>query len=69
SWSPPPRDCLKLNVDAHLSDDSHWGLGMVLRREDGRCVREATKIHKGSDDVCMAEVMGLSEALQIVQNL
>ncbi|MCI79289.1 hypothetical protein A2U01_0100560, partial [Trifolium medium] len=41
---------------------------MVLRREDGRCVGAATKIHKGSDDVCMAEVMGFSEALQIVQN-
>jgi hypothetical protein len=21
SWSPPPRACLKLNVDAHLLDD------------------------------------------------
>ncbi|MCI11961.1 hypothetical protein A2U01_0033064, partial [Trifolium medium] len=26
SWSPPPRNCLKLNVDAHLHDDGHWGL-------------------------------------------
>ncbi|MCH99929.1 putative ribonuclease H protein, partial [Trifolium medium] len=25
SWSPLPRNFLKLNVDAHLTDDGHWG--------------------------------------------
>ncbi|GAU51479.1 hypothetical protein TSUD_413680 [Trifolium subterraneum] len=24
-WSPPPLNCLKLNVDAHLNDDGRWG--------------------------------------------
>jgi hypothetical protein len=25
SWSPPPRACLKLNMDAHLLDDGQRG--------------------------------------------
>ncbi|MCI28361.1 hypothetical protein A2U01_0049561 [Trifolium medium] len=28
SWSPPPMSFLKLNVDAHLSDDGRWGFGL-----------------------------------------
>ncbi|PNX84141.1 hypothetical protein L195_g040194, partial [Trifolium pratense] len=31
SWSPPLRDILKINVDAHLSSDGHWSTGLVLR--------------------------------------
>ncbi|MCI12438.1 hypothetical protein A2U01_0033543, partial [Trifolium medium] len=42
SWNPPPRNFQKLNVDAHLCDDGHWGFGFVLRREDGRCVGAVT---------------------------
>ncbi|MCI52749.1 hypothetical protein A2U01_0073995, partial [Trifolium medium] len=38
SWNPPPSNFLKLNVDAHLSDDGRWGFGMILRRDDGRCI-------------------------------
>ncbi|MCI00112.1 hypothetical protein A2U01_0021128, partial [Trifolium medium] len=69
SWSPPPRSFLKLNVDAHLSDDTHWrrndptSLGMVLRRNDDRCVGAATKVCNGSNDVALAESMGLHEAI------
>jgi hypothetical protein len=37
-WSPPAKDTLKLNVDAHPCGDGRWGLGLVLRTEDGRCV-------------------------------
>ncbi|MCH91756.1 retrotransposon protein putative unclassified, partial [Trifolium medium] len=69
SWSPPPRSYLKLNVDAHLLDDGHWGLGLVLRREDGRCVGAATKLHKGSDSVGLAETMGLQEGLNFINSM
>jgi hypothetical protein len=62
-WSPPPRNFLKLNVDAHLRDDGRWGFGMVLRGEDGHLVGAATKILKGSDDATLAETMGINEAL------
>ncbi|MCH94630.1 ribonuclease H protein, partial [Trifolium medium] len=68
SWSPPPKTFLKLNVDAHLSDDGHWGLGMVLRRDDGRCVGAATKVYHGSNDAAMAEATGLREALLWVKS-
>ncbi|MCI24473.1 ribonuclease H protein, partial [Trifolium medium] len=83
SWSPPPVNFLKLNVDAHLSDDGRWGFGMILRREDGRCVGAATGVCKGSsnggssglsrstspseDDAAMAEAEGLRAALQLVE--
>ncbi|PNX87020.1 ribonuclease H [Trifolium pratense] len=60
-------NCLKLNVDAHLQDDGHWGLGMVLRRDDGRCVGAATRVIKGSNDVGLAETAGLKEALNLIQ--
>ncbi|CAJ2662949.1 unnamed protein product [Trifolium pratense] len=69
SWSPPPKDYLKLNVDAHLSGDGHWGLGLVLRREDGHCIGAATKMIQGTEDVCMAEVMGCCEALEFIWKL
>ncbi|GAU50081.1 hypothetical protein TSUD_371650 [Trifolium subterraneum] len=69
SWSPPSRDYLKLNVDAHLSNDGHWGLGLVFWREDGRCVGAAMKVCKGGDDVIWAETMGLQATLDLVREL
>jgi ribonuclease HI len=69
SWSPPPSSYLALNVDAHRFGDGHWGLGMVLRREDGRVVGAATRVCKGSEDVDFAEAMGFSEAVQWIQKL
>jgi hypothetical protein len=41
-WSPPPNTLTKLNVDAHSMGDGRWGLGLVLRREDGSCVGVVT---------------------------
>jgi len=34
-WSPLGKAELKLNVDAHHLGDGSWGLGLVLRRDDG----------------------------------
>jgi hypothetical protein len=35
SWTPPTNGVLKLNVDAHPSDDGRWGLGLFRgRRQD-----------------------------------
>jgi ribonuclease HI len=66
-WNPPPSSTLKINVDAHLTGDGHWGLGWVVRRFDGRCVGAATKVLKGSDDATEAEATGLLEAIQWAQ--
>jgi ribonuclease HI len=64
-WSPPPKGSLKLNVDAHSLSDGHWGLGLVLRQEDGNHVGAATRVRKGTDCVLLAEAMGLQEAMDI----
>ncbi|CAJ2655982.1 unnamed protein product [Trifolium pratense] len=61
--SPPPSNFLKLNVDAHLSDDGRWAFGMILRRDDGRCVGAEMRICFGTHDAAMAEATGLLEAL------
>jgi ribonuclease HI len=50
-------------VDAHQLGDGHWGLGLVLRWEDGRCVGAATREVWGLSEVIEAEAMGLSEAV------
>ncbi|MCI64556.1 hypothetical protein A2U01_0085814, partial [Trifolium medium] len=69
SWSLPPKHGLKLNVDAHPLDVGHWGLGLVLRGDDGRCVGAATRICKGSECVAMAEALGLSEGMAWIEKL
>jgi hypothetical protein len=66
SWSPPPNTFTKLNVDAHSMGDGHWGLGLVLRREDGSCVGAVTQIRKGSDCVLLAEALGLQAAMDLI---
>jgi ribonuclease HI len=65
--SPPPGQNLTLSVDAHLSDDGHWGFGFILRRMDGLCVGAATKLTLGSGTVELAETIGLREALDIIE--
>jgi ribonuclease HI len=66
--SPPPGQNLVLSVDAHLSDDGHWGLGIVLCRTDGLCVGAATKLIQGSGTVELAETIGLCEALAFIES-
>jgi ribonuclease HI len=66
-WSLPPKDALKLNVDAHSLSDGRWALGLILRGDDESCVRAATRIRKGTDCATLAEAMGLEEALKMVK--
>ncbi|PNX54365.1 cytochrome p450 [Trifolium pratense] len=69
SWSPPLRDILKINVDAHLSSDGHWSTGLVLRRSDGSAVGVATRSHKGIADIITGEAMGLNDAIEWMENI
>ncbi|GAU27873.1 hypothetical protein TSUD_159670 [Trifolium subterraneum] len=64
-----PRNFLKLNVDAHAKDAGYWGLGLVLRREDGRGVGAVTKVVKGPNDATLAEANGLLEALNWIKTM
>jgi ribonuclease HI len=68
SWSLPPKEALKLNVDAHSLSDGRWGIGLLLRRDDGSCVGAVTLVRMGSDCALLAEAMGLQEAVTLVQN-
>jgi ribonuclease HI len=67
-WSPPPLNSLKLNVDAHLTSDGRWGFGWILRGSDGRCAGAGSRVCQGSNDVDLAEVTGLHEALHFVES-
>jgi ribonuclease HI len=69
-WIPPPRAFLKLNVDAHrLAGDGHWGIWLVLRREDGSCVGAATREVWGLSEVIEAEAMGLYKAVEFLKGI
>jgi ribonuclease HI len=67
-WSPPARNLLKLNVDAHPCDDGRWGLGRVLRTEDGGCVGAATRLVRGSHETMEGEALGLKAAMEFILN-
>jgi len=66
-WSPPVMDCLKLNVDAHSMSDGRWGLGFILRRSDGSPVVVRTKVVLSSEDVSLAEALGIKEAIWCIK--
>jgi ribonuclease HI len=66
SWSPPLRDTLKINVDAHLRRDGRWSSGLILRRSDGSIIGAATRSHVGSSEATFGEAMGLNDALDMM---
>jgi hypothetical protein len=61
NWTPPTNGALKLNVDAHPCDDGRWGLGIVLRTEEGKCVGAATAVVRGSLEILECEALGLAD--------
>jgi hypothetical protein len=66
-WSLPPKGTLKPNVDAHSLSDGRWGLGLLVRRDDGSTVGAVTRTRMGSDCALLAEAMGLQEAVNLIQ--
>ncbi|KAK2365713.1 Ribonuclease H superfamily protein [Trifolium repens] len=67
SWIPPTNGVLKINVDAHPSDDGRWGLGIVLRTEVGKCVGAVTLVVQGSPVTLEGETLGLKAAIEFAQ--
>jgi ribonuclease HI len=63
NWKPPPTGTLKTNVDAHCLGDGRWGLGWLVRNEEGQCLRGQSRI-VCEREVVEAEVMGLEAAIQ-----
>ncbi|MCI34967.1 hypothetical protein A2U01_0056188, partial [Trifolium medium] len=62
-WSPPPANTIKINVDAHCNGDGRWGLGWVVRKEDGSYLGVATHVVRAGTAM-EAEVMGIVSVLQ-----
>jgi ribonuclease HI len=67
SWSPPPRDTLKINVDAHLRRDDHWSSGLILRQSDESIVGAAARTRVGSSEASFGEAMGLNDAMDMAE--
>ncbi|GAU35403.1 hypothetical protein TSUD_160540 [Trifolium subterraneum] len=67
-WIPPTCTAVKFNVDAHPSGDGRWGLGMVIRTEEGKCVGAATRVVRGSEDALDGEALGLQAALDLLEH-
>jgi len=50
-------------VQSILIGDGRWGLGLVLRRSDGRPVAVATRVAEALQDASTAEALGVDVAL------
>ncbi|MCH92422.1 hypothetical protein A2U01_0013361 [Trifolium medium] len=65
NWSPPPANALKFNVDAHYNGDGHWGLGWIVRKEDGSCLGATTRTVRARTAM-EAEALGLVAMLHSI---
>ena len=54
-------------MDAHRIGDGYFGLGLIMRREDGGTVVVATREAQSGEDVKLAEALGILEALQFIK--
>jgi hypothetical protein len=53
-------------VDAQFISDGLWGLGLILRREDGSAVAVATKVVRNDGDAKVAKALEIREALRFI---
>lgn len=56
NWRKPNSWRFKVNSDVNLSQVGTWGVGSVIRNEDGEVLAAATWTVKGFDDFTVAEV-------------
>ena len=65
-WYPPPKDWLKINVDATVdANKQKAGLGVVIRDQEGICKAAAVKTSKFFGSVAMAEATTMEWGLQV----
>lgn len=63
-WKPPDPGILKVNVDAAVKQgSSQYGVGMVLRDQEGKFCKARVICHAGEVGVVEAETKGILEAL------
>ncbi|XP_057249008.1 uncharacterized protein LOC130590535 [Beta vulgaris subsp. vulgaris] len=59
AWTPPPRDCFKLNFDGSKSDSKHCSFGFIIRDSYGIPIHFGAKALPASWSILMAEAMGM----------
>lgn len=64
SWSKPPADWVKINIDAACRPGEEFvGLGCVMRDSRGRFIRARSNKVRGMNQAREAKVLSLKEAL------
>lgn len=64
-WIPPAPNYLKANSDANLQALGWWGLGAVVRNDEGLVMASASWRMKGSEDVILAETFALYRTIDL----
>ncbi|KAK1392843.1 hypothetical protein POM88_011899 [Heracleum sosnowskyi] len=68
SWSPPPQDCVKVNVDAHLNDNG-VSFGVVIRDDAGRALVAAVKKVNAKWSPALAEAGATRYGMELARRL
>ncbi|VFQ59793.1 unnamed protein product [Cuscuta campestris] len=69
-WEPPVHGALKCNVDANFNPNTHLArVGMVVRDSNGYFVKGASRGLGQVEDACMAEAIGVREALSWLKGI
>ncbi|MED6126052.1 hypothetical protein PIB30_074652 [Stylosanthes scabra] len=68
-WRPPPRDWLKINVDAAFNSDTKKGFAAVVIRDSFERVRGGSTSTLTTNSSLTAEATAMREALILPKNL
>lgn len=66
-WIRPEADFVKANSDASMKVKGVWGLGGIIRNEEGLVMVAATWRTQGYDDILWAEACALMNMLKLAQ--
>ncbi|XP_024640794.1 uncharacterized protein [Medicago truncatula] len=64
-WKKPEEDFLKANCDANLQVKGWWGLGSIIRNENGLVMASAAWKIKGTEEVILAEAFSLLSTVRL----
>lgn len=68
-WSPSPTGWFKANVDAVIKEDyDKEGLGVVIKKSEGKCVAATMKASIFHESVACAEAEATRLGLEIAEN-
>jgi len=67
-WIKPTNNRLKANSDANLQNWGMWGLGVIIRNEDGMAMAAATWLSKGFHCALTAEAIVLLNTVKLARD-